>query len=351
VNYDLIVVGSGASGLIASCVAASNGLKVLLLEKLPKIAQKLKASGGGKCNLTNQLSTDDFISHFGKDGRFMQDALKAFDSEDLIAYMRNIGVHTSCLDGFRVFPTTKSSQTIIDAFEKQLNNLNVTVICSCEVTNILTKNNNLVGVKTKNKTFHTKNIIISTGGLGYPKLGTTGDGYKFATSLGHKITTLYPGMMPLKTKETWVAGLTANTLPKVTMTINLPKAKKFKAIGDLIFTKDGIRGPVVLDFAREISPYFENRDEVPISINTLDNTTMSLTILKPDFTNAMITRGGVNLKEINPRTMESKIIKGLYFCGEVVNLDGPCGGYNLQWAFSSGYLAANSILDKELTFK
>ena len=386
IEYNLIVIGAGASGLIASVKAAQNGNSVLLIEKLPQIASKLKASGGGKCNLTNTLPNEIFMSHFGKNGKFMQDALKTFDSKHLISFLEDIGVKTSCQDGFRVFPTTKDSTTIIKAFEQKLKELNIKILYSSKVTNIITQNNKIIGLKTNKKTFNSKNIIISTGGLGYPDLGTTGDGYKLALDLGHTVTSLYPAMMPLKTKENWGKNCTADTISKCTIKIDLPKAKRLKATGDLIFTQKGIRGPVVLDFAREITPFLETLDEVPILINLtkgkneeqirefLKNnfiydlvplsvaneliklskddkdklikllTWTPLTITKDnDFQNAMITRGGINLKEIDPKTMESKICKGLYFCGEVVNLDGPCGGYNLQWAFSSGYLAGTNI--------
>ncbi len=383
-EYNLVVIGAGASGLIASVIASQNGHKVLLVEKLPQIASKLKLSGGGKCNLTNTLSTEEFINNYGKNGKFMRDALDIFNSKQLISFLNDIGVQTSCLDGFRVFPTTKNSATIIKAFQDKLKELNVDIICSTEVTNLLTKDNQIVGLKTKDEIIKSKNIIISTGGLGYPKLGTTGDGYKLAKEVGHTVTSLYPAMLPLKTKENWVKNCTADTIAKATIKIDLKKAKKLKATGDLIFTSNGIRGPVVLDFAREITPFLEINNEVPILVNltkgkneeeireflrtkTINDLIPSnlakeikklannnkekiikllawtpLTIVdNNNFNNAMVTRGGINLKEINPKTMESKIISGLYFCGEVINLDGPCGGYNLQWAFSSGYLAGN----------
>ena len=386
IEYDLIVVGAGASGIIASIKASQNGHNVLVLEKLPQIASKLKASGGGKCNLTNILSNEAFMEAFGINGKFMRDALNNFDSVQLIEFLNNIGVRTNCLDGFRVFPSSKKSTTIIKAFEDSLKTLNVTVLCSTEVTQILSTNNQIVGLKTKTNTFKSRNILIATGGLGYPSLGATGDGYKFAYKLGHHITELYPAMMPLKTKETWVKNCTADTISNVSIKINLPKAKKLKAKGDLIFTSNGIRGPLVLDFARDITPFFKSYDEVPILLNLtkgkneeeireflkyhsiddllpnsvskelvkLSNNNKEklikllawtpLTIVKSDyFKNAMVTRGGIELKEINPKTMESKIVCGLYFCGEILNLDGPCGGYNLQWAFSSGVLSATSL--------
>ncbi|MEA2050917.1 MAG: NAD(P)/FAD-dependent oxidoreductase, partial [Campylobacterota bacterium] len=403
-KYDLIVIGSGASGLIASIQAAKNNKEVLLLEKLPQIGAKLKATGGGRCNLTNTLSNEDFMKKFGRNGRFMQDALRAFNSDDLTSFFKSIGVDTHSLDGFRVFPVTHSSSTIISALENELDTLKVECKLNQRVTNIIIENDICKGVEVLDTKYFASNIIIATGGLGYPKLGAEGDGHKISEKIGHKVTDLYPAMMPLITKEKWV-NCTADTMPKVTIQVDIPKYKKLKATGDLIFTKNGIRGLVVLDFSKEITPLIEKYTEVPILINFLKGKNeeevrslikkeialnkefsiidilnrflprpFSLEILnlcnineenrfnqiegiKRDklikvltwtpftvighngFQNAMITRGGISLKEINPKTMESKLVKSLYFCGEIIDLDGPCGGYNLQWAFSSGYLA------------
>ena len=407
--YDLIVVGAGAAGMMAAIIAAQNNKNVLVLEKLPQIGSKLKATGGGRCNLTNTLSNEDFMAKFGRDGRFMQDALKEFDHNDLTAFFKDIGVDTHAPDGFRIFPTSHSSSTIISALQEKMKALHVEVLNSQKVEHILHKESKVIGVKTTTHTFNTSNIIIATGGLGYPVLGAEGDGYKMAKELGHKVTQLSPAMMPLKTKESWVSHCRADTIAKVEIRVNLKKYKKLRATGDLIFTKSGIRGPVVLDFARELTPLLTKYDEIPILINltktmneeqitnhlknenakalhvdilsivcTLLPKPLSLELLRmaeidetftyakvsganraklinllawtpltinghDGFKMAMITRGGINLKEINPKTMKSKIISGLYFCGEVMNLDGPCGGYNLQWSFSSGFLAGKLL--------
>ncbi len=409
-NYDLIVVGAGAAGMIAAIEAARDGRSVLLLEKLSQIGAKLKATGGGRCNLTNTLSNEDFMSHFGRDGRFMQDALKSFDYKDLIEFFKEIGVETHAPDGFRVFPTSHSSATIISALQNEMQRLNIKILCSQKVEKLLHDESQITGLKTSTDTFMASNIIIATGGLGYPVLGAEGDGYSLAEELGHTTTELHPAMMPLRTKEEWVKNCRADTIAKVQLRVDMKKHKKLKASGDLIFTMHGIRGPVVLDFAREITPLLSKYGEVPILLNLTkgmneeqisqhlkaealkcpDSTIQKIvaTIL-PDalslelcklsdidadamlksvagdskaklvnylawtpltitghdgFKMAMITRGGISLKEINPKTMQSKIIDGLYFCGEVMNLDGPCGGYNLQWSFASGYLAGKLLL-------
>ena len=404
-KYDLIVIGAGAAGMMSAIVAAKSGKKVLLLEKLSNIASKLKATGGGRCNLTNTLSNEEFMARFGRDGRFMQDALNTFDYKALVVFFKTIGVETHAPDGFRIFPTSHSSSTIISALEDEMKRLNIDVKCSQKVEHILVENGHVTGVKTETDEYSAPYVVVATGGLGYPTLGAEGDGYTFAKELGHKVTQIHPAMMPLKTKESWVKNCRADTIAKVELRVDLKKHKKLKAVGDLIFTNSGIRGPVVLDFAREVTPLLEKYGEVPLLLNltkgmnedqiskhikdevlknphakiveivstllphAISTELCILAEIDPHakykeiegvkkakliqllawtplsvtghdgFKMAMITRGGINLKEIEPKTMQSRLVKGLYFCGEVMNLDGPCGGYNLQWSFASGALA------------
>ena len=402
--FDVIVIGGGPAGIMASISAAKENKSVLLLEKLSKIAAKLKATGGGKCNLTNTLSTEDFMGKFGKNGRFMSHALEAFNANDLRDFFASIGVETIARDGFRVFPLDHSSSIILKALDDELEKLKVKVDCSVEIQSIQ-KEDDIFIINSQSNIYKTKNIILATGGLGYPTLGATGDGYIYAKEFGHEVTSLHPAMMPLFTKEKNFASCKADTIAKAILKVDLPKYKKLKLTGDLIFTNNGIRGPVVLDFARELTPIIAKHNEVPLLISflkgmneeqifthikkeieknptatVLENLTTllalsvateicniceidtsekfknidgikrekliktlawtPLTVIGHEgFKNAMITRGGVELKEIDSKTMQSKLISGLYFCGEVVNIDGPCGGYNLQWSFSSGYLA------------
>jgi len=404
-SHDLIVVGSGAAGMMSAITAARAGQSVLLLEKLSKIGAKLKATGGGRCNLTNTLDNETFMSHFGRDGRFMTPALETFDHKALISFFKNIGVESHAPDGYRVFPVTHSSSTIITAMEQEMQNLEVEVLCSQKVETLEHDGIKVTGVKTETDIFYADNIVLATGGLGYPVLGAEGDGYPMAESVGHKVTELFPAMMPLKVKESWVGNCRADTIAKVAMHVAMKKYKKLSAMGDLIFTKGGIRGPVVLDFSREITPLLSKFNEVPVLANLTKglneeqirahlkkelandphrNTLQLIQTLLPKsvsvelcklaqadpalgwnklsglnrdklikllawtpltinghdgFKMAMITRGGISLKEIDPYTMQSKKLNGLYFCGEIMNLDGPCGGYNLQWSFASGYLA------------
>ena len=402
--FDVIVIGGGPAGIMASISAAKENKSVLLLEKLSKIAAKLKATGGGRCNLTNTLSTEDFMAKFGRNGRFMSHALEAFNANDLRDFFTSIGVETIARDGFRVFPIDHSSSIILKALDDELEKLKVKVDCSVEIQSIQ-KEDDIFIINSQSNIYKTKNIILATGGLGYPTLGATGDGYIYAKNFGHEVTSLHPAMMPLFTKEKNFASCKADTIAKAILKVDLPKYKKLKLTGDLIFTNNGIRGPVVLDFARELTPIIAKHNEVPLLISflkgmneeqifthikkeieknptatVLENLTTllalsvateicniceidtsekfknidgikrekliktlawtPLTVIGHEgFKNAMITRGGVELKEIDSKTMQSKLVSGLYFCGEVVNIDGPCGGYNLQWSFSSGYLA------------
>ena len=265
--YQLIVIGSGAAGMMAAITAAREGKSVLLLEKLSKIGAKLKATGGGRCNLTNTLSNEEFMSRFGRDGRFMSPALEALDHKALMAFFKDIGVESHAPDGYRVFPITHSSSTIINAMEQEMQNLGVTVLCSQKVVSLEHDGQRVQGVSTQTDTFYADAVVIASGGLGYPVLGAEGDGYPMAEAVGHKVTELYPAMMPLKVKEKWVENCRADTLAKVAIHVDMKKYKKLQAKGDLIFTKGGIRGPVVLDFSREITPLLAKFDEVPVLAN------------------------------------------------------------------------------------
>jgi len=406
----IIIVGSGAAGIMAAIRAKKHYDKVIILEQNNELGKKLKATGGGKCNLTNTLDDESFIKSFGKNGKFIRDVIYQFNSQDLRDFFQSIGVQTHCPDGFRVFPHTHSSSTIINALKNYLDRLNIPILYNTIVKDIKTENNNIKYITTNQGDIECSYLILATGGLGYQTLGATGKGHILAQKLGHKITSVYPAMMPLFTKEKWVANCTADTIPKVTIYVDIKKYKKLTATGDLIFTKKGIRGPVVLDFAREITPLFDKYDSIPIIVQLLNKTedeiiqifkqlsqknphntildhlktllplslsneflelleinpTLTyknikgskkdqlikllaktpLTIIGHDgFKQAMITRGGVSLKDIDPKTMKSKIINNLSFCGELIDIDGPCGGYNLQWAFSSGYVAGLWNLD------
>jgi len=404
-NYEVIVVGAGASGIIAAITAAKNGKTVLLLEHMSKIALKLKASGGGRCNLTNTLPQEQFLAQFKKDGRFLQDSLNYFSQQDLIDFFKDLGVECIAKDGFRVFPSLHNSTQIIDALQNEIKRLKITTLTNHKVEKLLLEDSTIKGVVSNNKEFFAKSVIVATGGLGYPTLGANSSGYMLAKSANHTIVNLYPAMLPLSVKEQWVSNCRADTISKAKLQVAIKKYKKLKAKGDLIFGKNSIKGPVVLDFAREITPLLEKFKSVPLVANfckglnqeqimqklkqenaknpnqnilqlvstllpsslavelcKLSGVTLEQSLKKQKgphldmlykilsatpltvtgcdgFKSAMVTRGGISLKEIDSKTMQSRLVKGLYFCGEILNIDGPCGGYNLQFAFSSGYLA------------
>ena len=404
-KYDLIVIGGGAAGMMAAISAARRNAHVLLLEKLPSIGAKLKATGGGRCNLTNTLERESFMERFGREGRFMRDVLMACDTTMLRDFFNDIGVATHAPDGYRVFPVTHNALSVVNALEAEMQRLRVVLRCGERVEALETDGDAMFSVCSATSRYESAHVIIATGGLGYPQLGAEGEGYSLACHLGHTLKEPYPAMMPLHTKERWVAHCRADTIAKATLHIDLPKAGKIVAEGDLIFTRQGIRGPVVLDLSREITPFLKRYGEVPLLINVVQgrNETqlhqhikqqlqtnphqstlellqtllphalilelcrlaevepsiswsrhkgeqremlvrfmakMPLTVVGHDgFAKAMITRGGITRKEIDPKTMQSKRVRHLYFCGEVVDIDGPCGGYNLQWAFASGWVA------------
>jgi len=391
--------------MMAAISAARLGSSVLLLEKQSRAGAKLRASGGGRCNLTNTLKQKEFIVRFGREGKFMIPALKAMDQHALVEFFAEIGVECHAPDGFRIFPVTHQADTVAAALEAEIAKLKIKLLYGQKVERIDHDNSRVTGVTTSDQTYKATNLIIACGGPGYPALGADASGYDLAAALGHKVNELFPAMLPLRTRETWVKKCRADTVGKVEMRINLPEARKLRANGDLIFTENGIRGPVVLDFAREITPLLKRHGEVPLLVNLTQGkneeqireslkkaygsnktstvvdllatfikkplarelcqladidpdsgysmlqgqkrdelikllTWTPLTIVGHDgFATAMVTRGGISLKQICPETMQSKLMQGLYFCGEILDLDGPCGGFNLHWAFASGYLA------------
>ncbi len=401
----VVVVGAGPAGMTAAITAARIGHPVTLIEKRPQPGAKLRASGGGKCNLTNTLAIDDFVDCCGRHGRFMLPALRAFSSDALRAFLAELGVQTHAPDGRRVFPTDHSSLTVVTALQKELKRLDIKFHASSRVTALTRDEDRITGVHTAEHFFHASNVILATGGLGYPSLGSEGDGYRLAQSVGHTVTELFPAMVPLHTRETWVSRCRADTIGHAELRI--AGKRGLAATGDLIFTNKGIRGPLVLDVAREITPLLAKHGEVAVSINLVGGrneeqmreqwraaiaadsgqtvhhrlsamtapsvarelcsladldaslslhavpasrrdrllrlvVAMPLTIVGHDgWEQAMVTRGGISLKEVDPQTLQSRLIQNLFFAGELLDLDGPCGGFNLQWAFASGFLAGH----------
>jgi predicted Rossmann fold flavoprotein len=401
-HYDLLVVGAGPAGLMAAITAADRGGRVIVCEQMPRPGLKLLASGGGRCNLTNTLPVDELMARFGRTGRFMAPALEKLDAEELRKFFLGLGVPTHAPDGFHVFPVSHQARSVQEALVRTAREKGVLLLCNRAVTGLWLEEGALRGVETAQGRLPALRVLIACGGQSYPGLGGTGGGYALAAEAGHDITPLYPAMVPLLTRETWPATCRAHTIPAAQIWVNLPKLSRIRGRGDLIFTRTGLAGPVVLDLAREISPLLERHGSVPLLLNltrglsetdwivrlepkageSLTVSQVLQAVLPPPlvelfgqwagdigrrrltelarqkrlalarllaqtplevvgtegFPKAMVTRGGVSLKQINPHTLESKLLPNLAFAGEVVDLDGPCGGYNLQWAFASGHL-------------
>jgi predicted Rossmann fold flavoprotein len=411
-DYDLVVIGGGAAGMLAAGRAAENGLEVLLLERNDRLGKKLGITGKGRCNLTNSADTEHFIENFGKKGKFLYGAITRFSSSDLVRFFAEIGVETKEERGGRIFPASDKASTVVKALVKYARSNGVEISVSSRVDRIVTgrENGAVEGVILKNdgRVINTGKVILATGGRSYPATGSTGDGYAIAAALGHTIVEPRQGLVPFDTEERFVRDLQGLSLENVEVTVFVGGRKTDSGFGDMLFTHFGVSGPVILTLSGQITDDLAEGKTVELSIdfkpaltgekldrrlirefaasgtkqfrtvmkNLLPNRlipvfiTMSgiapekrcgqitsaersslaallkdfrLTVKRPrPFEEAVITRGGIDLKEIDPRTMRSKLVGGLYFCGEVIDIDGKTGGYNLQAAFSTAWLAAEA---------
>ncbi|MCL2461702.1 MAG: NAD(P)/FAD-dependent oxidoreductase [Defluviitaleaceae bacterium] len=408
----IIVVGGGASGMMAAGTAASLGLSeghnfdVILCEKNDKLGKKLFITGKGRCNLTNDRNTDEMLENVTANRRFLYSAFNAFGSRDLMDFFEGLGVPLVVERGKRVFPRSGKSSDIVRALGKYLAENCVDIRLNSEVKSIKTDNGHVVGIETKTGLIPADAVIVATGGLSYPATGSTGDGYRFAREAGHTVTDLHPALTPLVTQEKWVGGLMGLSLRNVGVKVLIDGRKAYEDFGEMIFTHFGVSGPVALSAGRAILNKYEkkpvlsidlkpalNEDEldrrilrdfekyankdlrnamadllpqrlIPVIIEnagldagkkihdiTKDERralgralkSLDLTVIgNMGYNEAVITAGGVSVSEINPATMESKIVAGLYFTGEVLDLDAFTGGYNLQIAFSTGAAAGRA---------
>ncbi len=408
--YQVIVVGGGAAGMMAAGQAALSGAKVLLLEKKERVGRKIAISGKGRCNITNAAELENIIKNFPGNGSFLYGPLSGFSNQDLIDFLASRGVETKVERGLRVFPVSDDAEEVVKAFSTFLRQAGVEVRQGVQVDKILTGDSQVVGVRSvKGDVFKSQAVVIATGGLSYPGTGSTGDGYRWAEELGHRVVKLRPSLVPLVTQEEWVKELQGLTLRNVRVNAwrgQKPLATQF---GEMMFAHFGLTGPIMLslsravvdelastgrpvrlsldlkpaldpeqldtrlrrDFASKVRKQFKNSlDEllpkslIPvvvrlsgispekevhqitreerIALGTLLKN-VPLTVLRSlPVSAAIVTAGGVAVKEINPKTMESKLIKGLYFAGEVIDIDAYTGGYNLQAAFSTGYAAGRA---------
>jgi len=390
-----------------AAVTASSKHDVVLIEKNEKLGRKLYITGKGRCNITNAKDIGDFFEHIPCNPHFLYSSLYSFTNVDTMNFFREFGVNLKVERGDRVFPESDKSSDIIKVFNTELKNKNVNVLLNSKVKKLIRDNQKVVGVELAdgNKVFGDY-FILCTGGLSYPQTGSSGEGLTYARSLGHNIIKPKASLVPIEVNEEWVKDLQGLSLKNVELRIiNSKKKSIYKEFGEMIFTHYGISGPIVLsassfvkegenlkalinlkpalseieldkrirsDFLKYANKDFKNslndllpsklintiiqlanidedkkvnsitKEERKILVNLLQNLPLSIKGLRP-IEEAIITSGGVDTLDIDASTMKSKIIDNLYFAGEMIDVDGFTGGYNLQIALSTGYLAGNNV--------
>lgn len=417
-KFDVIIVGGGPAGLMASVAAAEGDASVLLVEKGKKLGRKLAISGGGRCNVTNRMPQEELIDHLPGNGKFLYSAMSIFNNEDIIQYFEELGIPLKEEDRGRMFPVSDSANTVVGALLNELRRLNVTMQTSTCVQEILFKDNAVLGIQLETgEVIKATSVILASGGKSVPKTGSTGDGYPWAKKAGHTITDLYPTEVPLTSSELFIKHKTLQglSLSDVTITAWTPKKKALKTHRwDIIFTHFGISGPAALRLSQYIVKALKkyNASYIVVTIDLfpdegeqhvferflaasknepnkavrnvwkvfvperylqflldkieLDGKTtfhqlpkqqvrdlarqLKAFPIKMDGTlsieKAFITGGGVSLREVNPKTLASKIMEGLYFCGEILDIHGYTGGYNITSAFVTGHVAGTNAAEK-----
>ena len=401
------MIGGGAAGTLCAALAAGRGLDVVLLEPNRMLGRKLRITGKGRCNVTNDCDAREFISAIPGDGRFLQSAIHKFGTLDTKALFEGLGVALKTERGNRVFPESDRADDIADALTKLARENGVRVLRE-RATRILTDEAGAVrAVSAGGGEIECEAAVICTGGLSYPGTGSTGDGYRMAGELGHTIRPCRPSLVPLESPDAWCREMQGFSLRNVELSAYEDEKLIYKALGEMLFTHFGVSGPLVLsasahmrrfgecryrlsidlkpgldekkldsrllrDFEKYSNREFRNslgdlagRAMIPVLVELSgipgDTRTNSVTrqqraalaqLLKHfpvslsgprPIAEAIVTSGGVATTEVNPRTMESKLVPGLYFAGEVLDLDAYTGGYNLQIAWSTAFVAANSL--------
>lgn len=405
----VIVIGGGAAGAVAAIFAARNGHQVELFEKNEKIGKKLFITGKGRCNVTNAGDMDVLFDAVKSNPKFLYSAFYSFTNEQAMDFFEELGVRLKVERGNRVFPESDHSSDIIHALKHELERLGVEIHFCTEVKDVLVEHEKFTGIVLKNgKKVSGDACVVATGGISYASTGSTGDGYRFAEKTGHKVTELYPSLVPMEVKEWYAKELQGLSLRNVQGTILDGKKKLYDEFGEMLFTHYGVSGPIIIsassvvgkklqdkeltlqidlkpalsreqldqrvlrDFEENKNKQFKNavdklfpaklkpimielsgispekkvneisKEERLCFVDLIKNFKMTLTGLR-SYNEAIITKGGVSVKDIDPGTMKSKKISGLYFAGEVLDLDALTGGFNLQIAWSTGYLAGISI--------
>ena len=401
----VVVIGGGAAGMIAASTASNMGHDVILLEKNDRLGRKILITGKGRCNITNNCGIEELIENVPTNGKFLYSAFYTFTNEQVIDMFNSLGLKTKTERGKRVFPESDRAKDVVVALEKQLKQSNTKVILNAKVDKINQKNGKVESVTLSDKrTIKCDRVIIATGGVSYPRTGSTGDGYKFAKDLGHTIIKPKPSLIGLVTMED-VSAMNKLGLRNIAIKVLDKKGKKiYDDFGELEFSNVGIEGPTIRsascrmkslenesykvildlkpaldeetldkriqkDFKKYTNSKFEkalddllpqklipyiiklseidkdtlvhqiSREQRRSLVNLLKNVEFNIKNYK-SIDEAIVTSGGIKTNEINSSTMESKLVEGLFFAGEVIDVDAYTGGFNLQIAFSTGYLAA-----------
>ncbi len=409
-NYDVIVIGGGPAGMFAAITAGERGKKVLLLERNDRLGKKLLITGKGRCNVTNDCTAQEILQNTPRNGRFLFSAMTAFPPEKIKAFFESSGCPLKTERGNRVFPVSDRAQSILDCLQTQLRRNHVTVR-TARVKGIALEAGRVSGVETQNETILADAVILATGGVSYPTTGSTGDGYAMAEALGHTIVPAQGSLVPLETAGNDCQEMQGLSLRNCGVKLLNAKGKAlYKDFGELLFTHFGVSGPTVLSaschlkgegcrLVIDLKPALEDskldgriqRDLEVYKNRTMENALTDLlpqsmipVVLRrleiaPDLqansltkqsrrglvellkafpveitgkrpvAEAIITSGGVKVSEVDPKTMESKKVPGLYFAGEILDCDAYTGGFNLQIAWATAYAAGCAVADAEIS--
>ncbi len=405
---DLAVVGAGPAGMMAAITAASNGNRVILIEKNGSAGKKLLITGNGRCNLTNTVSMNDLLKKFQKKGSFLRTAFTKFTNNDLMNFFESRGLKLKVESDERVFPVTDNSSDVLNILLKELKKRHVTIRYNTQVDSVQYDSKGFMLELDDGGDILAKNVVLATGGISYSATGSDGNGHKIAEETGHKVTALVPGIVPVITHEFWVRELSGLQLVSAAAVIKHSKGK-LKLEGDVLFTHQGLTGPMILNNSSKLVEILKRDERILLNIDIHPEKTVAqlsdefltareehgkvdlgnhmklklpnrmiplflemagadpklkmnqlgkkernniVNLLKSfpltitgtsSIDKAMVTCGGVSSKDFDPNTMESKLVSGLFFAGELVDGCGPSGGYNLQQAFSTGYLAGSMI--------
>lgn len=400
------VIGGGPAGIMAAGAAAGRGHDVTLIEKNKQLGKKLFITGKGRCNITNASPISEFFDNIISNREFLYSSLYTFDNEAIIRLLESYGLNTKVERGNRVFPESDKSSDVIKAFQKYLDHMGAEVLLNSRVSHVYMEDNIFMVVLTTGEKMQFDRLVIATGGASYPATGSEGDGYKMARAFGHTVTELKPSLVPIELEEPWLKDLMGLSLKNVTLRAYSDKKLINEEFGEMIFTHFGISGPIVLTMSNHINR-LKNKPVLTLDLKpALDDETLDNRLLRdfqeyknkqlknalndllpqklipliiqvsgiyPEKTvhqitreersklleaikafplqfkgfrpldEAIVTSGGIKVQEVNPSTMESRIVPGLYFAGEIIDIDALTGGYNLQIAYSTGYLAGINV--------